>query len=99
MLNFDEKKNNIKTYKIENNLFDVTLTGEKNCCFRPKSDKPKQHIRHMSQKKIYRYIHKNVQNNENDTEKKNYINIRKKCTWSESRLLSLPITLVLSLML
>ena len=32
---------------IRNNLFDVTLTGEKNYCFRPKT-MTTTHIRHMS---------------------------------------------------
>lgn len=55
----------------ENNLFDVTLTGEKNCCFRPKSDKP-NNISGICRKK--KKIHKNV-----GTKKQQQERHRKKC--------------------
>jgi hypothetical protein len=35
-----QSEKNRESRRRKNNLFDVTLTGEKNCCFRPKSDKP-----------------------------------------------------------
>lgn len=49
------KKN--KTRRRKKNNLDVTLTGEKNCCFRPKSDKPNNISGTCRKKKI---IHKNV---------------------------------------